>query len=1267
MRTAEHIWISLGEVLECHPKSQSPLRRKRYNSFDGNRDLVTDAKENVAPDVRDATCDPRSDGMKQRKPSERADTNGCQEDGLPSQPSAIGRRCKTRTASVDSNESDDPAENGGRLRRSNSFKHLAEDSCSSFLDKDDDEEISFHPDAIVQDEPSTNGNDSKGASPKRKSSDEKVLDDNLHYYQYEVCKGKTRSNKAFEGEGDDESDSCKKTEDFQNNFLKFLEKNNIKKEGSHEGRTRHKSGPSIGSKPRGKRHRTTSSCGRISPKSDDESGRGSRISVNESEDESRPRSRGRNTSRSSNARSRKRSASRTISRPRLEPNPLYSPSPSETGSNADSSVSNISNISIKKLTVEITRLAPEMMTPEPCLDSDAPGDDEENTDDSEEEEEPCTRTTRSGKIEVKSNGPVDEEGEESDEEEEELSTRTTRSTKTEVKSDANNDAEESDDSDEEDDEEEACLRTTRSAKSEAKSPKRTRRSELDKLFEAGVSSFHCESAAAERKRLSDLGTPLNIDCSDSCESEVNSVTSAKRKLSDIDCDNEVTESRKKSKKSSSSSRAGRGKICEASDSDNVSNNGNNLLKTISPARSKMTLPESDGDDDDYDDIPVWDGWERLEEELAEINSEPIDPDNVYCSFEHTPSHEGWFQTYSRQDRGEEIMFYPDIVGAPFLLPYEMSYASFLPSKQPMSQSIASSSGTTTPVRQAKLQQDRLVVRSCQGPSQPDRGSRRGTPRGGTPARSVADDSVKSKKCSERKVSVSESEHSTDSDGSRKGKSKFGPKSTHLLDLQPRISPRCHASTKALLNAGSVGDEDELADYLLMEEMSEGGQGGIYPFVAHDESSNDSTFSSVSQAGKSKSKSESIGEYMALAASLDRVLRQPDPELLTDKLELSEKPSCSKDVEKGKNKGETAVTATRSRISSEQLLSPKNKKDKTKKKKTVLGEAPMDLIVARAVDGVLLDCLEDELPTVPFDEFVPGSDVMSLLSDYKSCDSMSVCNSRWLRPKCGGAQPPRSLAVQATKDKSRQRSPARPKVIYKEDSEEDADVETTDVDSVSISSFGSTSSRKRGKKRKVNMTGFPSPKKKKKLNNKIIEQGPKILMPRKNKDKVPYRPKGFMQQVQNTVLEAAMKSKNDATPSKSEKSTKVKSETPKEKQPKIEKFLKRSPKGKEGKKTSPITAKSKNSPRRKSDDGAKRSGKRSKTVNYREQESDTESIFDAANMSPRSLKVPYRSKEFVLQQQALGAATSSKSAKVDKANKNLKKLGKGENKITRSKR
>ena len=50
---------------------------------------------------------------------------------------------------------------------------------------------------------------------------------------------------------------------------------------------------------------------------------------------------------------------------------------------------------------------------------------------------------------------------------------------------------------------------------------------------------------------------------------------------------------------------------------------------------------------------------------------------------------------------------------------------------------------------------------------------------------------------------------------------------------------------------------------------------MFPFLAQDETSNDSTFSnqSNSNTGTKKFKSESIGEYLALAASLDRVLRQ----------------------------------------------------------------------------------------------------------------------------------------------------------------------------------------------------------------------------------------------------------------------------------------------------------------------------------------------------------------------------------------------------------
>merc|ERR1719286_110775 len=86
-----------------------------------------------------------------------------------------------------------------------------------------------------------------------------------------------------------------------------------------------------------------------------------------------------------------------------------------------------------------------------------------------------------------------------------------------------------------------------------------------------------------------------------------------------------------------------------------------------------------------------------------------------------------------------------------------------------------------------------------------------------------------------------------------------------------------------------------------------------------------------------------------------------------------------------------VPPTRSRVSSEQLLSPK----KLKKKKKVSvdglpGYEPLDQLVADNVDPVLLDCLEDELPTVPSP---PIEDPLEMLNTYSTCTSMSVCNSR----------------------------------------------------------------------------------------------------------------------------------------------------------------------------------------------------------------------------------------------------------------------------------
>jgi len=60
--------------------------------------------------------------------------------------------------------------------------------------------------------------------------------------------------------------------------------------------------------------------------------------------------------------------------------------------------------------------------------------------------------------------------------------------------------------------------------------------------------------------------------------------------------------------------------------------------------------------------------------------------------------------------------------------------------------------------------------------------------------------------------------------------------------------------------------------------------------------------------------------------------------------------------------------------------------------------PMDRLVACNVDEVLLDCLEDELPSVTLDGALPGSEPLELVEKYNECDAMSLCSSRKMRPR-----------------------------------------------------------------------------------------------------------------------------------------------------------------------------------------------------------------------------------------------------------------------------
>ena len=74
---------------------------------------------------------------------------------------------------------------------------------------------------------------------------------------------------------------------------------------------------------------------------------------------------------------------------------------------------------------------------------------------------------------------------------------------------------------------------------------------------------------------------------------------------------------------------------------------------------------------------------------------------MHFCFESVPLKESWFMTYQRQDRGDEILFYPSSTGHPFLLPYQMPYSAFLLNKPIKKESETSNeqSKASSPVRQ----------------------------------------------------------------------------------------------------------------------------------------------------------------------------------------------------------------------------------------------------------------------------------------------------------------------------------------------------------------------------------------------------------------------------------------------------------------------------------------------------------------------------------------------------------------------------------------
>ena len=384
---------------------------------------------------------------------------------------------------------------------------------------DTDDEISFR-DIKVKD----GDHEDTKTKYKRKSNTEKFLEDNANYFQLEVLNSKTRSHKENDKEVDSDSES---KDGFHTSFLDFLKSKGVSKES---GRSRHKSADSETSRDKNENGRSRTSFkrygrsrssgrslngrerslsrGRLRTKSITDAD-GSEVFISESESECSVR-----LPRLDLVKSRLRSASPSGA----------SDSSVKSGRRNTRSKSTARDVSPTVSDVDISNRVRGRRSKSKSRTSRS----------SVRESTPVTELSRPRRRSRRDLSPVASDAE--------------SSTSTTSKSNKQN----KDDSDEDDDD--------KDTDSPSKRRMQGRRSELDKLLEAVDTSFHFETAAAERKRLSETKLePLEIDCSDT-GSETSCKVASKRKINAV----EKSPGRKKLKGS------------------------NNLLKTASPGSAQRS-------------------------------------------------------------------------------------------------------------------------------------------------------------------------------------------------------------------------------------------------------------------------------------------------------------------------------------------------------------------------------------------------------------------------------------------------------------------------------------------------------------------------------------------------------------------------------------------------------------------------------------------------------------------------------------------------------
>ena len=360
------------------------------------------------------------------------------------------------------------------------------------------------------------------------------------------------------------------------------------------------------------------------------------------------------------------------------------------------------------------------------------------------------------------------------------------------------------------------------------SPQRKRRTELDKLFDACSSSFHFETAKAASERLG----PIHIDVDDDDTKDDDNDDNTEEEESQSDAEKRrppgwLTIPSKKKKTPTKKAIQKKQRLLKKVSPNDCNKksaaqakitqffpktNGQKVLspKSIPPPpkknRGKFQLskdPDTEADtEDDNSDHTEYESpllsyvpdalVKELELELSQVDGSEVMSDSLRFSFEHTPAREGWFQTYTRQDQGDEILYYPEPKSFP--LPYEMPLSTFYPrkekgdaawkgkdSKGSSKNTSVNPSGAVTPVQTSNCNEHELSGRgnSC-------------TRGGSSMATALAASNRLKEALTSRKTRGSKILSSTSNDQKTD------------LSIHERKSPRGHASTKSLISASFGG-------------------------------------------------------------------------------------------------------------------------------------------------------------------------------------------------------------------------------------------------------------------------------------------------------------------------------------------------------------------------------------------------------------------------------------------------------------------------------